>query len=107
MRAVGFLAGMFVAAIAAPPAFAFDELRLGAHALPAIERESPVAPRPGRALGALVVDGRPVTFTAFGRRARARALNNFDEVRHARAMGKVFDGAPQPAIFTLTATVRF
>ncbi len=63
--------------------------------------------RPGRTIAAFVVDERLVTVNAYGRRARARLNGDVEGLRHERAMGRVYEGAPQPALVTLELSVKF
>lgn len=107
----GLLTASAAAAIfMATPATAFDgaDARLAS----SFAIEAPVArandfPRRGRTIAAFALDEQTVTLSAFGRRARARSLGNEADIRHARAMGKVFDGAPQPALFTVELSLKF
>lgn len=86
---------------------AFEDLPAG----PAIKSALTPAPtglaRPGRTIAAFAVDERLVTVNAYGRRARARLNGDLEELHNARAMGRVYDGAPQPALVTLELSVRF
>lgn len=63
--------------------------------------------RPGRTLAAFALNDRMMTVNAYGRRARARLNGDMEGLRHARAMGRVYDGAPQPALVTLELSVKF
>lgn len=107
MRRIGWIAGLSAAFVAASPAFAFDAERNARDSLRALERIAPAAPHGGRTIAALAIDDRIVTVTAYGRRARARAMDNVEDIRQARAMGKVFDGAPQPALLTVEISLKF
>lgn len=102
--------GLTAGLLAASPSSAFEETRNGHEALRALrapELLAPAAPRGGRRIAAFTVDERTVTLSAYGRRARARAIGNIEDVHHARVMGKVFDGAPQPALLTLEVSLKF
>ncbi len=110
MRTAILTIALLTASISAPPAAALDDDRSDRKAslsLIAREPQGPVLRRAGRTLAAFEVGEQAVTVAAFGRRARARALGNADDIRHARAMGKVFDGAPQPALVTFEVSLRF
>ena len=65
---------------------------------PAFPRSKPLAQEvpsgSPRTIAAFAIDDRLVTLSAYGR-------------REARAMGKVFDGAPQPALVTFELSVKF
>ncbi|MFN3960417.1 MAG: hypothetical protein ACK4NP_10935 [Parvularculaceae bacterium] len=77
---------------------------------PSMRLEAPAlqeAARPGRMIAAFAVEDRVVTLSAYGRRARARLNGDVEGLRHARAMGKVFDGAPQQALLTVELSVKF
>ncbi len=90
------------------PAVAFDrgaERAVVLQGADALTRQGVPAAR--RTLAAFAVEDRLVTMSAYGRRARARMNGDIDALREARAMGKVFDGAPQPALVTFELSVRF
>jgi hypothetical protein len=94
----------------ATPAAAFERESGGEKkslALYALEPHTPAPRRAGRTIAEFDVGDQAVTVAAYGRRARARAMGNADDVRHARAMGKVFDGAPQPALLTFEVSLKF
>lgn len=78
---------------------------------PAFPRSQPpaqeVPSRTSRTIAAFAVDDRLVTLSAYGRRARARMNGDVAGLREARAMGKVFEGAPQPALVTFELSVKF
>jgi hypothetical protein len=63
--------------------------------------------RSPKTIAAFAVAERLVTLNAYGRRARARINGDADALKHARAMGKVFEGAPQPALVTFEFSVKF
>ncbi len=73
----------------------------------ALEPHAPAMRRAGRTIAAFEVGDQAVTLAAYGRRARSRAMDNAEDVRHARAMGKVFAGAPQPALLTFEMRFHF
>lgn len=78
--------------------------------IPSLRIEAPTlheAARPGRTIAAFAVEERLVTLNAYGRRARARLNGDIDGLRHTRAMGKVFEGAPQQALLTVELSVKF
>jgi len=78
--------------------------------MPSLRLEPPAlyeAARPGRMIAAFAVEERLVTLNAYGRRARARLNGDVEGLRHTRAMGKVFDGAPQQALLTVELSVKF
>ncbi len=78
---------------------------------PASPRSQPLAQeapaRSARTIAAFAIDDRLITLSAYGRRARARMNGDVAGLREARAMGKVFDGAPQPALVTFELSVKF
>ncbi len=78
---------------------------------PAFPRSKPLAQEvpsgSPRTIAAFAIDDRLVTLSAYGRRARARMNGDVAGLREARAMGKVFDGAPQPALVTFELSVKF
>jgi hypothetical protein len=85
-------------------AAAFEGTPALLHAQP-FAQEAPA--RPPRTIAAFAIDDRVITLSAYGRRARARMNGDVAGLREARAMGKVFDGAPQPALVTLELSVKF
>jgi hypothetical protein len=94
----------------AAPASAFERMGGGVDAMGAAIAHEPHVPpvrRAGRTLAAFELAEREITVGAYGRRARARLNGDAEGLRHARAMGKVFDGAPQPALVTLEFSVKF
>jgi hypothetical protein len=110
MRKSCLTLGVSAGLLAASPASAFDESPGGADILEAVVATGELAseaPRRGRMLAAFAINDQIMTLAAYGRRARARAMDNADDVRHARAMGKVFTGAPQPALVTLEMRLHF
>ena len=110
MRTIFVTISALTAFAIATPAAAFERVSGGEKkslALYVLEPHAPAARRAGRTLAAFDVGDQSVTLAAYGRRARARAMGNADDVRHARAMGKVFDGAPQPALLTLEMRFDF
>lgn len=110
MRTAILTVGLLTALAAGTPASAFEiegSGRKASLALYALEPQAPLVRRAGRTLAAFDVGDQAMTLTAYGRRARARAMGNGEDVRHARAMGKVFDGAPQPALLTFELSLKF
>ncbi len=110
MRKTLSMIGAVTALAGATPAAALDRAPGGDQRsleLYALAPQAPAAHRAGRKIAAFNVGDQAVTLTAYGRRARARAMGNADNVRQARAMGKVFYGAPQPALFTLEIRLHF
>lgn len=69
--------------------------------------EEAVPRRRGYPVAEFSVDGRQVVVNAYGRRMRARALDNMDALRRARVEHKVLDGAPAPALLTLEVSINF
>lgn len=76
-------------------------------AFSALEQRAAPPLRAGRTIATIDLGKQAVTFAAYGRRARARALGNSAEILHARAMGKVFEGGPQPALVTFEVSLKF
>ena len=110
MRRMILVVGLPAALLAASPALGLQVSgteRDAARALKAQERLAPAAPRGGRTIAAFALEERTVTLSAYGRRARARAMGDAEDVQHARAMGKVFRDAPQPALLTLEMRLHF
>lgn len=110
MRITMLTFGLLTAFAAGTPASAFEHERSGKQAtlvLYALEPQAPVPRRAGRTFAAFDIGDQAMTLTAYGRRARARAMGNADDVHQARAMRKVFTGAPQPALLTLELSLRF
>lgn len=110
MRTSIVMIGLLTACASALPASAFertasDEKRSLAHYT--LKPCAPAVRRAGRTIAAFDVGDQAVTFVAYSRRARARAMGNAEDMRRARAMGKVFDGAPQPALITLELSMKF
>ena len=63
--------------------------------------------RRGYPIAEFSVDGRQVQVNAYGRKMRARALDNMDALRRARVEHKIHEGAPAPALLTLEVSLSF
>lgn len=106
IAAIGALAGSPLIS----PAAAFEPERrdMAAH-MASFTRDAQPVPerRAGRTVAAFEIGEQAISLAAYGRRARARAMGDAAEIRQARAMGKVFDGAPQPALLTFEVRLHF
>ncbi len=110
MRTFFVAIALLTSVVGATPASAFERGAGEQKAQPtpyALEPQVLAVQRSGRTLAAFYIGDRAVTLAAYGRRARARAMGNADDVRHARAMAKVFDRAPQPALLTFEVSLKF
>jgi len=67
----------------------------------------PFSPRDRHPIAELGLGGRTMSVMAYGPNARARAVGRVKETRNARAMTRVFPGAPAPAIVTIEARISF
>lgn len=103
-------AGLLAISMASSPASGLERLQGEEKFLIQLaltEHRPPSASHAGRKIAQFEVGYLPVTLAAFGRKARARVIGNADEVRLERAMGKVIQGAPQPALLTFEMRVHF
>ncbi len=110
MRKIGLILAFCLGLAFESPALAFESASSDAEALQALfaqGRDAPALRRTGRTIVAFAIEDQAVVLTAYGRRARARAMGNAEDIWRARAMGKVFDGAPQPALLTVELSLRF
>lgn len=106
MRKVGLITCASLAIAAAP---------VKAQERGAQERDAEFAPfevtrtpaRRGHPIAMFEIAGESVALAAYGRKARARMFDASRELREARAMSRVFEGAPQPALVTFEMRVSF
>lgn len=106
MRVAGLILCLNVAAIG--PAAAFEGAPARATVIQGLQPlPPPTAAASRRTLAAFSIDDRLVTLNAYGRRSRARMNGDIDGLREARAMSKVFSGAPQPALITFELSMKF
>ncbi len=66
---------------------------------------SPV--RRGHEITAFELAGESVALNAYGRKARARQFDASEALKEQRAMGEVFEDAPQPSLVTIEARLSF
>lgn len=101
MRAITII--VFAGLCALAPHAAAEERE--PHFAPFDVAQSPA--RRGRAITHVEIAGEAVSLNAYGRRARARMLGATKELEEARELGGVFEGAPQPALVTIEASLSF